>query len=179
VPQTAPEKAAEPFVYRVRDVNEAVRRVLDEGFGEIVVEGEISNCKQQGASGHWYFSLKDEVAELGAVLFRSDAAGLRFKPENGLAVRARGRLSVYVPKGKYQLQVRTMQPVGQGALELAFKQLKQKLAAEGLFDAARKRALPRFPARIALVTSPDGAAIRDVLTTLAGRCVRGAGTSPR
>src|SRR5262249_12029452 len=153
--------------YRVRDVNDAARRLLEEGFGELTVEGEISNCKQH--SGHWYFSLKDEVAELGAVMFQSDAASLRFRPQNGLAVRARGRLGIYVPKGKYQIQVRAMRPVGQGALELAFKQLKEKLEAEGLFDPARKRALPRFPRRVALVTSPSGAAVRDLLTTLAGR----------
>jgi len=156
-----------PVVYRVREINDAARRLLDEGFGELTVEGEISNCKQH--AGHWYFSLKDEFAELGAVMFQSDAAALRFRPQNGLAVRVRGRLGIYVPKGKYQIQVRAMRPVGQGALELAFKQLKEKLEAEGLFDPARKRALPRFPRCVALVTSPSGAAVRDLLTTLAGR----------
>jgi exodeoxyribonuclease VII large subunit len=161
--------APEPHVFQVREINEAVRQVLEEGFGEIFVEGEISNAKQQAASGHWYFSLKDEAAEIGAVMFRGDAAQLRFRPENGLAVRVRGKLNVYVPRGRYQVQVRSMEPVGQGALELAFKQLKEKLALEGLFDAERKRSLPRFPHRIALVTSPSGAAVRDVLTTLAGR----------
>lgn len=159
----------EPRAFKVREINEAVRGLLEEGFGEILVEGEISNCKQQAASGHWYFSLKDEVAELNAVMFRGDATRLRFRPENGVMVQARGRLNVYVAKGRYQLQVRDMVPVGQGALELAFKQLKEKLAAEGLFDAGRKRALPRFPRCVALITSGDGAAIRDMLTTLGSR----------
>jgi exodeoxyribonuclease VII large subunit len=158
-----------PPIYRVREINEAVRALLDEGFGEVTVEGEISNAKQQAASGHWYFSLKDDAAELQAVLFRSDAQALRFQPENGLLVHARGRLGVYVRRGAYQMQVRALQPVGQGALELAFRQLCARLEAEGLFDPARKLGLPRLPRRIAVVTSPTGAAVRDVLTTLAAR----------
>jgi exodeoxyribonuclease VII large subunit len=156
-------------VYRVREINEAVRALLDEGFGEITVAGEISNAKQQASSGHWYFSLKDDAAELAVVMFRSDAAALRFQPENGLMVHARGRLGLYVKRGTYQMQVRGMQPVGQGALELAFRQLREKLEGEGLFELARKRSLPRLPRCIAVVTSPTGAAIRDVLTTLARR----------
>jgi len=159
----------EPHVYRVSDLNEAVRVLLDESFGEIHVEGEISNAKQQAGSGHWYFVLKEDGAEIQAVMFRSDAQALRFRPENGLQVRARGRLGLFVRRGTYQIQVRGLVPVGQGALELAFRQLREKLDGEGLFDPARKRGLPRLPRCIAVVTSPTGAAVRDVLATLAGR----------
>lgn len=158
----------EPHVYTVRELNEVVRQMLEAGFGDVVVEGEISNARLQ-ASGHWYFTLKDESAQLGAVLFRGDALALRFRPENGLHVRATGRLNLYVPQGKYQIQVRRLVPVGQGALELAFRQLCDRLRAEGLFEPARKRALPRFPRRVAVVTSPTGAAVRDMLATLAQR----------
>lgn len=157
-----------PHVYSVRELNEVVRQLLEAGFGDVVVEGEISNAKLQ-SSGHWYFTLKDEAAQLAAVLFRSDAVGLRFRVENGLHVRATGRLNLYVPQGKYQIQVRRLVPVGQGALELAFRQLCDKLRVEGLFETARKRGLPRFPRRVALVTSPTGAAVRDMLTTLSQR----------
>ena len=158
----------EPRIYTVSEINDAVRRVLDDCFGEVAVEGEISNAKRM-PSGHWYFTLKDESAQIAAVLFRSDAAGLRFRLENGLCVRVAGRLNIYAPQGKFQIQARSVHPVGQGALELAFRQLKEKLQAEGLFDNARKRPLPRFPTRVALVTSPNGAAVRDMLTTLATR----------
>ncbi len=157
-----------PRVYRVGELNEVVRRLLDEGFGEVLVEGEISNARQQ-SSGHWYFTLKDDASQLPAVLFRGMQAGLRFRPENGLHVRAAGRLQLFVPQGKYQLQVRTLLPLGQGALELAFRQLRERLQAEGLFDAARKRALPHYPRCVALITSPTGAAVRDMLATLAAR----------
>ena len=165
-----PDLFAEPpqRVFTVRELNDVVRQVLEDGFGDIAVEGEISNLKQQ-TSGHWYFTLKDDAAQLSAVFFRGDASRVRFRPEHGLRVRAFGRLTLYTAQGKYQLVVRDLVPVGQGALELAFRQLKEKLQAEGLFDEARKRPLPRFPRRIALVTSPTGAAVRDMLTTLATR----------
>jgi exodeoxyribonuclease VII large subunit len=161
--------AREPTVYGVRAINEIVRRLLDDAFGEVTVEGEISNARRQPGSGHWYFTLKEQDAQLAAVLFRGDAEALRFQPENGLAVRATGKLTIWVQGGRYQLQVRRLAPVGQGALELAFRQLCAKLQAEGLFDPGRKRPLPRFPRRVALVTSPAGAAVRDMLTTLAAR----------
>jgi len=157
-----------PRVYRVRELNEVVRQLLDDGFGEVLVEGEISNAKQQ-SSGHWYFTLKDEASQLPAVLFHRMQTALRFRPENGLHVRAAGRLQLFVPQGKYQLQVKTLVPLGQGALELAFRQLCERLQAEGLFDPARKKKLPPFPRRVALVTSPTGAAVRDLLATLAAR----------
>jgi exodeoxyribonuclease VII large subunit len=159
---------AEPRVYRVHELNEIVRQLLDDGFGEVRVEGEISNARRH-ASGHWYFTLKDEASQLAAVLFRGMQNGLRFEPENGLQVRAAGRLQLFVPQGKYQLQVRALEPLGQGALELAFRQLRERLQAEGLFDPARKRALPRYPRCIAVVTSMSGAAVRDILTTLGAR----------
>ena len=158
----------EPRVFTVTEINDAVRRLLEDSFGEVVVEGEISNLRPP-SSGHLYFTLKDEAAQLAAVMFRGDATGLRFQLENGLRVRVFGRLTVYGAAGKYQIVVRSVQPVGQGALELAFRQLKEKLQAEGLFDASRKRALPRYPRRVALVTSASGAAVRDLLTTLAAR----------
>jgi exodeoxyribonuclease VII large subunit len=159
---------AEPRVYRVHELNEIVRQLLDDGFGEVRVEGEISNARRH-ASGHWYFTLKDDASQLAAVLFRGMQNGLRFEPENGLQVRAAGRLQLFVPQGKYQLQVRALEPLGQGALELAFRQLRERLQAEGLFDPARKRALPRYPRCIAVVTSMSGAAVRDILTTLGAR----------
>jgi exodeoxyribonuclease VII large subunit len=157
--------AAAPRIYSVHEINDIVRVLLEDAFRDLVVEGEISNAKQH-SSGHWYFTLKDESAQLAAVMFRADAQALRFRPENGLAVRAAGRLSVYAAQGKFQIIVRTLLPVGQGALELAFRQLQAKLQAEGLFEAARKRPLPLFPRRIALITSPSGAAVRDMLITL-------------
>ncbi|MFQ5599933.1 MAG: exodeoxyribonuclease VII large subunit, partial [Candidatus Krumholzibacteriia bacterium] len=161
-------EAQEPRVYSVSEITESVRRLLEETFRDVVVEGEISNARRH-SSGHCYFTLKDERAQLACVLFRSDALALRFDLENGLRVRATGRLNLYPPQGKFQLQVRALLPVGHGALELAFRQLKERLQKEGLFDAARKRALPRLPQRVALITSPTGAAVRDMITTLTSR----------
>jgi len=155
-------------VYSVSEINERVKRLLEDAFGDVDVEGEISNVRAQ-ASGHWYFTLKDAQSQLQCILFRSDAARLRFEPEQGLHVRVRGRLGLYAPQGRYQMQVRTLHPVGHGALELAFRQLKDKLQREGLFDARRKRSLPQLPRRVALVTSPTGAAVRDLVATLALR----------
>ncbi|UCE02684.1 MAG: exodeoxyribonuclease VII large subunit [Candidatus Latescibacterota bacterium] len=155
-------------VYTVTQINDRVRRLLDSTFGDVCVEGEVSNARRH-ASGHWYFTLKDAQSQLAAVLFRGDARALAFDPENGLHVRATGRLDLYPPQGKFQLQVRRLQPVGHGALELAFRQLKEKLLREGLFDPARKRSLPRVPNRVALVTSATGAAVRDMITTLSER----------
>jgi exodeoxyribonuclease VII large subunit len=157
-----------PPVYTVTQINERVRTLLDRGFATVHVEGEISNSRRQ-STGHWYLTLKDATSQLSVVLFRSDAQALRFQIEDGLRVRAGGRLTLYMPQGRYQLQARTILPVGVGPLELAFQQLKERLEREGLFDPARKRALPRFPRRIALITSPTGAVIRDMLSTLRAR----------
>jgi exodeoxyribonuclease VII large subunit len=130
--------------------------------------GHISGCRLAG-SGHWYFSLKDELAQLKCACFRGTARLLRFRPEDGMAVLARGRLDVYDARGEYQLIVSALEPQGLGALQLAFEQLKRKLEAEGLFAAERKRPLPRYPRRIGVVSSADGAAIRDIVQVLTRR----------
>ena len=130
--------------------------------------GEISGLKL-AASGHYYFTLKDRAAQVRCVAFRSSHRYWKFKPQDGLAVLARGRLEVYETRGEYQLLVEMLEPQGLGALQLAFEQLKKKLAAEGLFAPERKRALPRFPRRIGIVTSPQGAAIADMIQILSRR----------
>jgi exodeoxyribonuclease VII large subunit len=146
----------------VSDLVRGVARAVEARFGLVTVEGEISNFSAP-RSGHLYFTLKDADAQLPAVMFRSSAERLKFAPHDGLVVRARGRTSVFEAQGKLQLYVDALEPAGLGALQLAFEQLKKKLAAEGLFDPARKRPLPRWPRRIGVVTSPTGAAVRDLL----------------
>jgi hypothetical protein len=126
------------------------------------VEGEISNFKDH-TSGHWYFTLKDEGAQIRAKCFRSSNQRIRFRPHDGLHVRARGKLSVFAPRGDYELVVESLDPVGAGALRIAFEQLRDRLQAEGLFAKEFKRPLPVFPRRVGIVTSPTGAAIRDIL----------------
>jgi exodeoxyribonuclease VII large subunit len=145
-----------------------VREMLGETFGDVWVAGEISGVRL-ASSGHYYFVLKDQNAQLRAVAFRNAARTLRFKPQDGMAVLARGRIDVYEARGEYQLIVEAIEPQGVGALQLAFEQLKKKLAEEGLFDPARKRALPRLPQRIGVVSSPTGAVIRDILHVLGRR----------
>jgi exodeoxyribonuclease VII large subunit len=145
-----------------------VRGALEARFASVWVEGEISNFKM-AASGHWYFTIKDEGAQLHAKCFRGINGKIRFRPSDGLQVRVRGRLSVYEPRGEYELIVEALDPVGAGALRVAFEQMRDRLAAEGLFDEELKQALPLFPRRIGIVTSPTGAAIRDILTVLARR----------
>ncbi len=150
---------------RVLTVSELTRQIqehLEAAFGGLWVEGEISNLRVPG-SGHIYFTLKDEAAQIKAVLFRNRLRRLRFEPYDGLYVLAFGALEVYGPKGEYQLVCEILEPKGLGALQLAFEQLKARLAAEGLFDPARKRPLPVLPRRIGLITSPTGAAVRDIL----------------
>lgn len=157
-------------VYTVSQVNHAIKLMLEdyEPFRNIYVQGEISNYKAH-SSGHKYLTLKDEGGVLSAVMFRSDAARLRFRPENGMKVIARGRISCYPKYGQYQMYIADMMPDGIGALTIAFEQLKQRLYAEGLFDAERKKPLPCLPQKIAIVTSPTGAAIRDMLRILKRR----------
>jgi exodeoxyribonuclease VII large subunit len=155
-------------IFSVRELNAAIRAVLDAEFEEIWVSGEISGLKL-ATSGHYYFTLKDRDAQVRCVAFRSAHRYWKFKPQDGLAVLARGRLDVYEARGEYQLQVEMVEPQGVGALQLAFEQLKRKLALEGLFSPERKRALPRFPRRIGIVTSPRGAAIADMLHILSRR----------
>ena len=159
---------AEEEVLTVGELTERIKDHLESEFFALNVQGEISNYKNH-QSGHWYFTLKDADAQLRGVFFRQWNRLMRFEPENGLEVRVRGRLSVYEPRGEYQIVVETMEPVGVGALQLAFEQQVKKLAAEGLFDEERKRPLPMLPRRIGIVTSPVGAALRDMLNILERR----------
>src|SRR5260370_7460758 len=152
----------------VSELNASIRELLDQEFSDIWVSGEISGTKL-AASGHYYFTLKDAEAQLRCVCFRSPARYLKFKPQDGAAVLARGRIDVYEARGEYQLQVEALELQGHGALQFAFEQLKKKLAAEGLFEQARKRPLPRFPARIGIVTSRRGAVISDMIHILSRR----------
>jgi exodeoxyribonuclease VII large subunit len=155
-------------IFTVGQLNAAIRSLLDREFQDIWVAGEISGTKL-AASGHYYFTLKEDSSQLRCVCFRMTARFLRFKPQDGVAVLARGRIDVYEARGEYQLLVEALEPQGYGALQLAFEQLKKKLSEEGLFDAGRKRPLPKLPGRIGIVTSPRGAVIRDMLQILARR----------
>src|SRR5579885_1564212 len=158
----------EPNVYTVSELAELMRGVLARNFTDIWVSGEISGTRVP-PSGHYYFTLKDQNAQLKCVCYRMTARYLRFKPQDGIAVLARGRIDVYEARGEVQFLVEAIEPQGHGALQLAFEQLKQKLLADGLFEASRKRPLPRFPARIGIVTSPKGAVIRDFVEILSRR----------
>jgi exodeoxyribonuclease VII large subunit len=162
------DPAPQRHVFTVSELNAAIRGVLEVEFTDIWVAGEISGLKA-AASGHYYFTLKERESQLKAVAFRSAHRYWKFKPQDGMAVLARGRIDVYEARGEYQIVVETMEPQGLGALQLAFEQLKKKLAAEGLFAAERKRPLPRFPRRIGIVTSPRGAAIADLVQILSRR----------
>lgn len=153
----------------VSDVTGLIRDSLEHQFRDIWIEGEVSNLRVP-TSGHMYFTLKDEQSQLRAVLFRSEALRLRFTLQEGMAIVARGRISVYEPRGEYQLVVDSVEPQGIGALQLAFEQLKERLTREGLFDEARKRPLPAFPRTVGVVTSLTGAAIRDIVVVLRRRC---------
>lgn len=155
-------------VFSVTELNAAIRSVLDSEFQNIWVSGEISGVRP-AASGHYYFTLKERDAQLRCVCFRSTVRYLKFKPRDGMAVMARGRIDVFETRGEYQLLVETLEPQGYGALQLAFEELKKKLAAEGLFDPARKRRLPEFPRRIGIVTSPRGAVIADMIEIFSRR----------
>ncbi len=149
-------------IWPVRELVTQVRELVEQEYGDIWVEGEISNYRP-APSGHVYFTLKDADAQLPIVLFRRQAMLLRFRPEDGLHVLVRGRVSVYEQRGQMQLVAETMEPVGAGSLQLAFEQLKERLKAEGLFDADRKKPLPMFPRTVGIITSPTGAVIRDFL----------------
>ena len=152
----------------VSQLTNSIRISLESRFPSVWVEGEISNFKDH-SSGHWYFTLKDSNAQLRAKCFRSTNTRIRFRPANGLHVRARGKLSVYAPRGEYELVVDALDPVGAGALQIAFEQLRDRLQAEGLFAKELKRPLPVFPRRVGIVTSPTGAAIRDILNVISRR----------
>lgn len=155
-------------IWQVRDIVSAVRAALEREYPDVWVEGEISNFRPAD-SGHLYFSLKDESAQLRIVMFRSQARLLKFRPENGLKVIARGRVTLYEGRGELQLMAEYLEPQGAGALQVAFEQLKAKLQAEGLFDREHKKPIPSLPKRIGIVTSPRGAAIQDILNILRRR----------
>jgi exodeoxyribonuclease VII large subunit len=162
VPANEAAPAAAPRIYRVAELLRAARMTLESRFADVRVEGEISGLKRSGP-GHLYFCLKDEDAQLDCVLFSREAARLKFKVEEGMAVRCRGRLTLFEARGRFQMTVTEVEPTGAGALAVAFEQLKQRLGAEGLFDPARKRPLPFLPRRVGVVTSPQGAVIRDII----------------
>ncbi len=184
---TAPE--GERTVYTVSRLNREARLLLEEGFPfPVWVEGELSNLARP-ASGHLYFTLKDEAAQLRCAMFRGRNRHLAFRPANGMQVLARGRLSLYEPRGDFQLVVEELEEAGEGRLRRELERLKRRLAAEGLFDEALKRPLPAYPRRVGVITSPTGAAVRDVLTVLRRRWallevlvhpvpVQGAGAAP-
>jgi len=158
----------ERHVWKVSELTERIRDLLEGEFPEVWIEGEVSNYRP-AQSGHLYFTLKDARAQIRCVCFRDQARGLKFRPEDGLHVTVRGALGVYEPRGEYQIYVSHIEPVGAGALQLAFEQLKRKLQEEGLFDDERKKPLPVLPRCIGVVTSPTGAAIRDILRVLKRR----------
>jgi exodeoxyribonuclease VII large subunit len=173
-PQPAPAAPPPPVtppqrrILTVAQLSARIRTLLEEQLFEVWVEGELSNCKVWN-TGHMYFTLKDAAAQIKGVMFRSSLSRLRFKPHDGLRVVARGRVSVYDPKGEYQLLCEHLEPEGLGARQLAFDQLKKRLSAEGLFDQARKRPLPQLPRKIGVVTSLEGAAVRDIIKVLSRR----------
>lgn len=158
---------AQRKVYSVYELTAEIKKSLDR-MGTVWIQGEVSNFKRH-SSGHLYFSLKDERAQVKAAFFRNNNLYLKFRPEDGMEVVARGRLSVYEPRGDYQIIVEYMEPVGLGSLQLAFEQLKEKLRREGLFDESHKIPLPLLPGRVGIVTSPTGAAVRDILRILKRR----------
>ena len=162
------QMAQQRRIWRVRDLVSAVRTHLEREYTDVWVEGEISNLRP-AESGHLYFTLKDESAQVRIVMFRSQARLLRFRPENGMHVIARGRVTVYDARGELQLSAEYLEPKGAGALQVAFEQLKARLEAEGLFDAGRKKPIPALPRAIGVVTSPRAAALRDILNILRRR----------
>jgi len=175
-------------IFSVSEISRGIRTLLEDNFSDIWIEGEVSNFKP-ASSGHFYFSLKDESAQIRAVMFRGANAQLRFRPENGLQTLCYGKISVYEPRGDYQFIIEHMEPKGVGALQLAFEQLKKKLDAEGIFDEGRKRPIPFLPGKIGIVTSPTGAVIRDMIHVATRRfpniqillnpvLVQGAGAAP-
>jgi exodeoxyribonuclease VII large subunit len=155
-------------IFTVSELTAKIRDLLAKNFMDILVQGEISNCRE-AQSGHIYFTLKDDRAQVRCVFFKQQQRGIKFRPEDGLHITVRGSISVYEQRGEYQIYVEKIDLVGQGALQLAFEQLKKRLEAEGLFDAKRKKPLPLLPSRIGIITSPRGAAVRDVVRILTRR----------
>ena len=163
-----PTASAPRRVWSVTALTADIRTRLESAYVDVWVEGELSNCRLWN-SGHLYFTLKDGAAQIRGIMFRSAYRTLRFKPQDGLRVVARGRVTVYDQKGEYQIVCEHLEPDGLGALQLAFDQLKQRLSSEGLFDPGRKRPLPALPRKIGVVTSLEGAAVRDVIQVLRRR----------
>jgi exodeoxyribonuclease VII large subunit len=156
------EELMASLILKVSEVTNQIKTLLEENFPFVWVEGEISNLTHH-STGHYFFSLKDEKAQIRAIMFRYQAQNLRFNLENGIKAVVRGRIGVYEPRGEYQILADSIEPLGKGSLQLAFEQTKKKLEAEGLFDAGRKKPLPLLPQKIGIITSPTGAAIRDIL----------------
>ncbi|MFQ6090111.1 MAG: exodeoxyribonuclease VII large subunit, partial [Candidatus Bipolaricaulia bacterium] len=158
----------EERIYTVSELNREARELLELAFPYLWVEGEVSNFKHH-SSGHMYLTLKDEGAEIDAAIFAADNRRLPFTPEDGQEVLAFGRVTLYERRGRYQLVIKELRPAGLGRLQLEFERLKEKLRSEGLFDERHKKPLPPFPERIGVVTSPEGAAIRDICSVIARR----------
>jgi len=161
---------ARPRALTVSELTDRIQGVLEVEFADVWVEGEVSNLKI-APSGHWYFSLKDDRAQVRAVVWKTDTRLIRFRPRDGMKVLARGQVRVYAPRGEYQISVQVLEPLGKGSLQQAFEELKERLGKEGLFDAARKRPLPMLPRRIGVVSSPTGAVVQDILRVLRARYV--------
>lgn len=155
-------------IYSVSEINREIKILLETTFDSLTVVGEISNFKSY-QSGHWYFTLKDENSQISCVMWRGLNAYVYFTPQDGMKVIVTGRINVYEPRGNYQIEVSSIKPLGVGELQIAFEALKRKLAAEGLFDERFKKPIPKIPARIGIVTSKDGAALRDVLAVIKRR----------
>lgn len=160
--------SSQPQIFSVEQVNNFLRGLIENNVGTVWIKGEISNFKPH-TSGHFYFSLKDSKAQISAMMFRGHNAKLKFKPHDGLEVIVRGKITVYEPRGTYSIACEMMEPVGAGALQKQFEQLRDKLKAEGLFEAARKKPIPAYPKTVAIVTSPTGAAIQDILNIMKRR----------
>lgn len=168
VHRALPDNLPEKTVLTVTGLTLRIKSLLEESFSFVWVEGEISNLRIP-SSGHIYFTVRDANSQISAVMFKGQARSLRFSPKDGLAITGLGRVSVYEPRGSYQIIFEYMEPKGAGSLQLAFEQLKEKLATEGLFDQSRKKALPFMPSKISVITSPSGAVIRDIITISARR----------
>ena len=164
---TTPDHSGKPLrkIYAVSELNAEIKSLLEESYPFIWIYGEISNFRVP-VSGHFYFALKDSASQISAVMFRGQQRNLKFMPEDGMSVTGMGRLSVYDPRGTYQIILEYLEPSGIGALQIAFEKLKKRLAEEGLFDAAHKRELPFLPRKISVITSPTGAAIHDILNII-------------
>lgn len=162
------EKYTERKIYSVSEINKAIKDCLEQSFPEIWIQGEVSNSTYH-SSGHVYFSIKDDASSIRCVMFRQNVSTLRFTLEDGLNIIINARLSAYIKRGEYQLICHLIEPAGRGALQLAFEQLKRRLEKEGLFDLTHKRTLPAFPKKIGIITSPTGAAVRDIISGIVRR----------